>query len=187
MIELHEFNKFLSVMGFKEVRIPSVTDFLKQIREGTRGTPLQVFDANCIAGAKHILFATLNALNTFEQGQSISQSLEVEILLYASGKRQISRAIEMVGLKHDTSEIAVAFVTTREEDIEGVEAEVSKIVPGKRDDSVLDLGEEKARRLIEVFDITDAELEAVSENGKSLWDSLVAVIVERTALLATAR
>lgn len=187
MIELHEFSKFLSILGFKEVRISSINDFLKRIRKGTKNIPLQVFDANCITGTKHLLFATLNALNAFEQNQSISESLEVEILLYASGQRQISKAIDMIGLKQVTSEIAVAFVTANKEDVKGIEATISKIIPGKRDDRVLGFREKKVGHLIETFGITDVELEAVSKNRKSRWESLVAIIVEKTALLAIKR
>jgi len=187
MIELREFNKFLSILGFREVRVSSVNDFLNQLRKGTRNVSLQVFDANYIAGTKHLLFAALNALNAFEQNQNISQNLEVEILLYASGQRQISKAIDMLGLKQDITEIAVAFVTANKDDVKEIEEEISRIVPGKRDDSVLDFREEKVGRLIEAFGVTDLELEAVSEEGKSLWESLVEIAVERTALLAIKR
>lgn len=187
MIELREFNRFLSILGFREVRISSINDFLKRVRKKTKHVPLQVFDANCIAGTRHLLFATLNALNAFEQNQSISERLEVEILLYASGQRQISKAIGMIGLKQGTSEIAVAFVTTNRDDVKEIEAEVSEIVSGERDDGVLGFREGKVGRLIEVFGITDLELETISESRESLWESLVATIVERTALLAIKR
>ncbi len=187
MIELQEFNKYLSIMGFKDVRIPSVDGLLNQIRKRIRDIPLQVFDANCIAGTRHLLFATLNALNSFEQNQNISESLEVEILLYASGQRQISKAIDTVGLKQDTSEVAVVFVTADREGVRGIEEGISQIVPGKRDDGVVDLREGKTGSLVEAFGITDAELAAVSELRENLWEALEAIIVERTALLVTRR
>lgn len=187
MIELHEFNKYLSIQGFEEVRISNIDGFFKRIRREIRHIPLQVLDANFIAGEKHLLFAALNALNAFKQGQNISESLEVEVLLYASGQRQIRKAIELLGLKQDTSEIAVAFIAATKEDVQAIEAKIADIVPGKRTDNVVSFREGKAERLIEAFDITDAELEAASENGETLWETLVALIIERSALLAINR
>lgn len=187
MIELHEFNKYLAIQGFKEVNISSIDAFFTRMRTEIPQSPIQVLDAKLIAGEKHLLFATLNALNAFEQGQNISESLEVEVLLYASGQRQIRKAIELLGLKQDTSEIAVAFIVANKEDVQGIEAKIATIVPGKREDTVFRFQEGKAERLIEAFDITDEELEVASENRENLWESLVAIIIEKSALLAINR
>jgi KEOPS complex subunit Cgi121 len=186
MIELHEFNKVLSILGFKNVQIASIDAFLIQIRT-VATSPLQFFDANVIAGEQHLLFATLNALTAFEQGYRISENLAVEILLYASGQRQISKAIKLIGLTSNTSEIAVAFVTATPEDAEKMVANISKTVPGVRDDSVLGFQEGKVERLINAFRVTDRELKAIKKDTESPWDSLVKIIIERSALLATNR
>ena len=186
MIELHEFNKVLSILGFKNVQIASIDAFLTKIRT-VAAIPLQFFDATFIAGEKHLLFATLSALTAFEQGYRISENLEVEILLYASGQRQISKAIKLIGLKPDTSEIAAAFLTATPEEAEKMEAIISKTIPGVRDDSVLGFQEKKVERLINAFEVTGRELEAVANDTESPWESLVKIIIERSALLATNR
>jgi hypothetical protein len=49
------------------------------------------------------------------------------------------------------------------------------------------LQEGKAERLMEAFDITDTELEVASENRETLWEALVGIIIERSALLAINR
>lgn len=184
MIKLIEFNQFLAVLGFKEVRILSVKNFLNKVRKKTNNIPLQIFDANCIAGEKHILFATLNALNAFKQNRNISKSIEVEILIYASGQRQITKALEMIGLKEDTSEIAVAFITTKENEIKRIKADVSEIVPGRRDDKVVGFQKHKLKKIIEVYNIVDLDLNAFLNLNKNFWDALVVNIIEKTALLA---
>jgi KEOPS complex subunit Cgi121 len=187
MIELYEFNKYLSIQGFTDVRIPNITAFFTRIRTEIQPNPIQVLDASFVAGEKHLLFAVLNALNAFEQGQNISESLDVEVLLYASGQRQIRKAIEQLGLKPATSEIAVAAIAATKDEVKGIEAKVAGIVPGKREDKVLCLQEGKAERLMEAFDITDTELEVASENRETLWEALVGIIIERSALLAINR
>ena len=187
MIELHEFNKYLSIQGFTDVRISSIDAFFKQIRTKIKPNHIQVLDAKFVAGEKHLLFAILNALNAFQQSHNISESLEVEVLLYASGQRQIRKAIDLLGVKPATSEIAVAVITANKDDVKGIEAKIAGIVPGKREDNVLRHQEGKAERLIEAFDITDTELEVASENRETLWEALVAIIIEKCALLAINR
>jgi len=187
MIELHEFNKYLSIQGFTDVRIPNINAFFTRIRTEIEPNPIQVLDASFVAGEKHLLFTVLNALNAFEQGHNISESLEVEVLLYASGQRQIRKAIERLGLKPATSEIAVVVITATKDAVKGIEAKVAGIVPGKREDNVLRLQEGKAKRLMEAFDITDTELEVASENRETLWEALEGIIIERSALLAINR
>jgi KEOPS complex subunit Cgi121 len=186
MIELLEFNKVLSFLGFKNVQLASIDAFFIQIRT-VAPIPLQFFDANVIAGEQHLLFATLNALTAFEQDYRISENLAVEILLYASGQRQISKAIERIGLKSNTSEVAAVFLTATSEDAEKMKAKISKFVPGVRDDSVLGFQEGKIERLVKVFGVTDLELKAIAKDMESPWDSLVKIIIERSALLATNR
>ena len=186
MIELHEFNKVLSILGFKNVQIASIDALLTKIRT-VAAIPLQFFDATFIASEKHLLFATVSALTAFEQGYRISENLEVEILLYASGHRQISRAIKLIGLKRDSSEIAAVFLTASLKEAEKMEAKISKVVPGLRDDSVLGLQEGKVVRLINAFEVTDREMKAVANETESPWESLVKIIIERSALLATNR
>jgi KEOPS complex subunit Cgi121 len=186
MIELHEFNKVLTILGFKNVQIASIDAFLTKIRT-VAAIPLQFFDATFIASEKHLLFATLSALTAFQQGYRISENLEVEILLYASGQRQISKAIKLIGLKQNTSEVAAAFLTATPEEAEKMEAKISKTVPGVRDDSVLGLQEWKVEPLINAFEVTGQELEAVANDTESTWESLLKIIIERSALLATNR
>jgi KEOPS complex subunit Cgi121 len=183
MIELQEFNKILLIMGFKQVRLLSINDFLRRIKKEMKQNPFQVFDAKYIAGPSHLLFATINALHAFQQNRNISKNLEIETLLYASGQRQIKKAVKMLGIKKETSEIALAFTVDETEEVKKIEKDISQLVPGKRDDHVLDLDEKKGIRLIEVFDITDRELETALKRNTSLGEALVAIIIERIALL----
>jgi KEOPS complex subunit Cgi121 len=186
MIDLPEFGKVLFLLGFRDVHIASIDAFLPQLRR-VASIPLQVFDAAVIAGQQHLLFATLNALTAFEQGQRISENLAVEILLYASGQRQISKAIELIGVKPTTVTIAVAFLTATPDDAETVEAKLTQVIPGVRDDRVLEFQAGKVERVINAFAVTDRELEAVADDAEKPWGALVKIVIERGALLAIDR
>jgi KEOPS complex subunit Cgi121 len=186
MIELPEFGQVLSLLGFRDVHIASIDVFLTQLRR-VAPIPLQVFDAAVIASQQHLLFATLNALTAFEQGQRISENLAVEILLYASGQRQISKAIELMGVKPTTATIAVAFLTATPDDAETMEAKLTQAIPGVRDDRVLAFQAGKVERVINAFAVTDRELAAVADDGENPWVALVKIVIERGALLAIDR
>jgi KEOPS complex subunit Cgi121 len=186
MIELPEFGQVLSLLGFRDVHIASIDVFLTQLRR-VAPIPLQVFDAAVIAGQQHLLFATLNALTAFEQGQRISENLAIEILLYASGQRQISKAIERMGVKPTTATIAVAFLTATPDDAETMEAKLTQAIPGVRDDRVLAFQAGKVERVINAFAVTDRELAAVADDGEKPWVALVKIVIERGALLAIDR
>lgn len=186
MIELPEFGKVLSLLGFKDVHIPSIDALLAQLRR-VAPVPLQVFDATVIAGPRHLLFATVNALTAFERGPRISENLAVELLLYASGQRQISKAIKQIGVKATTSAIAVAFLTATPDEAATLEAAVTQAIPGVRDDRVLEQQPGKVDRVTTAFAVTDRELEAVADDTDTPWDALVKIVIERSALLAIDR
>ena len=184
-MEIKEYKKEVLILGFKDVKIDDATDFLNRIRKSLPNAKIQLFDADYIAGAKHLLFATLNALKAFKQGRNISENLMVECLLYASGQRQISRAIEMLGIRSSTSRIAVLMLLSKREDVKKYEKEASKLINGIRDERVLDIKEEdKIERLMEVFGITTLELDTIRNSDEEIADAIVKAIIERSAILA---
>jgi len=186
MMKINEYDRIVMILGFREVKIDDVNDFLNRIRRRLAPMSIQLFDADYVAGRLHLFLASLNALKAFKQGQNISGTLEVESLLYASGQRQISRAIEMVGLRPNTSKIAALIFLSSEREAREAEEETSKLIPRIRDERVLKAkDEEKIQKLIETFGITKLELETVKRNKEGIGEALTKVIIERSALLAT--
>ncbi|MDG5758361.1 KEOPS complex subunit Cgi121 [Natronococcus sp. A-GB1] len=61
----------------------------------THGTTLQAFDARYVAGPHHLERAVELADRSIERGENVARDRAVEILLYAAGRRQIDRALEM--------------------------------------------------------------------------------------------
>ncbi|MHC1593023.1 MAG: KEOPS complex subunit Cgi121, partial [Methermicoccaceae archaeon] len=75
-----------------------VDESLKRVEHTARGQLVQLFDARCVAGEEHLLTALHKAKRAFERGENISQRLELEVMLYAAGTRQLKKAFEM-GIK----------------------------------------------------------------------------------------
>ncbi len=182
---IEEFEEYVEIAGFKNVKIANTEDFLDA--KGKIARPIaasQFFDARLIATWEHIYFAVLNALTAFKNGVNISKSLAMEIMLYASAQRQIRKATKLVGIKSSSSEMAVVLVGHQQSSLQSAYSEILTHINGHHDDGTLDLSAKKIKMLKEAFEISDLELEtAVRKN--SLQKALVNIVIERTALLAT--
>ncbi len=188
MIEkLEAFDQFLVFAGFRGVKIVNIQEFFNQVREKTHGACVQFFDASLIAGPEHLRFAALNALTVFKNGLNISNSLAIETLLYASAQSQISSAIELVGIKHGTRLVVVLILADSEEKGTLTLKIVSELLGGKRDDSVIELSSSKGEDLKRLFGISNTELEAKTMDEGTETRTLLNLVLEHMALLATER
>lgn len=180
------YRKFVAFAGFRDVCVGDVERFLSRIRRRLGGATVQFFDAELVAGWEHLYFAVLNALKAFESGKSISKNLAVECLLYASAQRQISSALELIGIKGGSSRVAVVAVADGKEEAKGALREVSVLIGGKRDDCVFELSDEKLPRVRKLFGISDTELGTRLEDGEEK-KALSDLVIEHIALLAVQR
>lgn len=184
--QVEGFDKYIVVAGFRDVNIGDVNHFLSGVREKFADVTVQFFDATLIAGWQHLYFATLNALKAFQNQTNISKNLAVECLLYASALRQIKNAMELIGITKNMSKIALLIVADRANVAEKSFAEVSKLISGKRDDTILELSSEKVPCIKQLFNISEKELATMldtDEEEKALSD----LVIEHIALLVTQR
>ena len=184
-MRVEEYGKSVTTAGFKLNETVVPREFISKARTAVQPSLIQLFDATSVAGSTHLLFATINALKAFKQGRGIAQSLDVEVLLYVSAQRQISKAIRRTGLQTDGTEVAAVLIADDDRGLAEAEQRLMAFMPGKRDDSVLDVSENKRKRLMELYGVTELELQAVSDS--SMEDVLPWLIVERCALLDVRR
>lgn len=188
MIEkLEDFNQYLIIAGFKDVQIDGADKFFKDVREKTRNACVQFFDATLIAGSEHLRFAAVNALNAFKNKLNISSSLTMETLLYASAQNQINSAINMLGIKPSSHQVAVLIIADSQDKASWILETVSKLLSGKRDDSVIMLSGKKSNGLKKLFQISNLELAAKTEEEGAETQALLDLVIEHMALLATER
>ncbi|HID47466.1 MAG TPA: hypothetical protein EYH15_04770 [Methanothermococcus okinawensis] len=108
--------------------------------------PFQILDGDVVATEKHIL----HAINQARSKEPITNSFWMEILVRASAQRQISNAIEIIGVK--TGEGRNVCIVCPDED---TLKEILKYTGGRIDNSVLDLNLEKLKRIRRVFHIEE--------------------------------
>jgi len=107
----------------------------------------------------------------------------MEVMLYASAQRQIRKAIQLIGIKRASANVAIVIVGADIDFVKAVLSAVSKRVGVEPDETVLELTQEKTKSIQKAFGIRAEELEAV--NKKNAKQALVSLVIERTALLST--
>jgi KEOPS complex subunit Cgi121 len=134
-------------------------------------TTVQAFDARYVVSERHLERALELADRERERGAGIARERAVEVLLYAAGRRQIDRALEMgVG----TGEIPVVVLVDGGDERAAVEAVEGLLEPAAT------LGAYDPELVRSFFDVSEAEL-AATDAG------LEALVVERVALLVVER
>jgi tRNA threonylcarbamoyladenosine modification (KEOPS) complex Cgi121 subunit len=181
-----DFKQHLTIAGYRDAKIKDVDQFLQKVKDKTDGA-VQFFDASLIAGWEHLRFAALNALNAFKSKVNISNSLAMETLLYASAQRQIKEAVGLMGIKADSSRIAVLIIAETPNQASEILEVVSQLLGGTRDDAVLDFTDDKIAGLKRLFRISNVELEAETERKGAEKQALADLVIEHMALLVTQR
>jgi KEOPS complex subunit Cgi121 len=130
---------------------------------------VQAFDARYIAGRDHLQAAAQAARRAREHDDAIADDPAVELLLYAAGRRQIDRALE-IGVQAGESPVVVAIDGGAEDAAAAAVAE--RLEPA---DTLREARDEAAIR--HYYEIRETELAATDA-------SLEELVIERVARLA---
>ncbi|AGB39731.1 KEOPS complex subunit Cgi121 [Natronococcus occultus] len=136
----------------------------------THGTTLQAFDARYVAGPHHLKRAVELADRSIARGENVARDRAVEFLLYAAGRRQIDRALEMGVDRGENRAVVLADGGAEAAALE----DVRELAAFAGTASTLEALDEDV--LQEFFEIPDRERAATDA-------SLGALVRERVALL----
>lgn len=106
----------------------------------------------------------------------------MEMMLFASAQRQIQKAIEHIGIKPASSNLAVVIVGCDFQHITTQLVALSELLSSSSDESVLEITPAKQQKIRSTFQIGDEEIILLKE---PLQQSIVALVIERMALLST--
>lgn len=160
-----------------EAAIDELEDFLDRLAviADREGVTVQAFDARYVVGRQHLDHAVRMADRAIERGDAIARERSVEILLYAAGRRQIDRALEM-GVGEGVGPVAVlvdAAASDAEDRERAAAAAVTELLAEERPT----LEEYDEERVTEFFEVGPAERAATDA-------TLADLVRERVALLA---
>jgi KEOPS complex subunit Cgi121 len=142
------------------------------------GTVSQIFDASRIAGKSHLLHGARLALIAQATGKNFANSLNIELVCWVAGERQINRAFEKVGMREGNMAVAILTVGKTRSGMRRAREDILRELHIKRDDSVLELASRKTVKLLEIFSIPKRELD-IADVQK--------LVLERIALLSLQR
>ena len=132
-------------------------------------------DADKVVSERHIRFAAEKAFSAISQGRNIAKDPGMEIMRYASGERQIERALAM-GISDSTERMALLLASLGDESRWPDPSELSSLI--NLDERGCSFKEEAIK---DAFNISEQEIEMV---GKGRVEEL---IIERVALVDTYR
>jgi len=165
----------IKIIGAKG-KIKDVDDFLEKIGNFAKKNNLivQTFDADLIFGKNHILSAVEHAVRAISRKTNTTNSLEKEILLYASCERQLKLAIPKIGVKKGNAKIAIVLLKNTKKMISNqIVDDLLKLFYLTRDDKVLEGDENTLTR----FGIKEKELKTVNKAKYS------DIILEKVAMV----
>lgn len=158
-------------------RFPDVDAFVARLDAiaGEHGVTVQAFDARYVVGHEHVARAVELADRARERGEGIARDRAVEILVYAAGRRQINRALEMGVGAGRTPVVAVVDGDGGDAESDGGETAAAAAVRDLLAPAET-LGNYDEGRVREFFGVTEREL-AATDAG------LADLVLERVALL----
>jgi len=142
-----------------EGKISNIEVFLKKTQEFSKknNIKIQSFDAELIFGKDHLTSSYNHAKRAFKNKTNTSPDIEMELLLYSSGERQLKKAIPKMGVKKEKSRIVFAFINNKIED--KILKDFLELFNLKRNDKII----EGNINTLKKFGIKDNEIKTVKE------------------------
>jgi KEOPS complex subunit Cgi121 len=138
-------------------------------RASTLEAEVVLMDADKVCGPDHLVSAVIHARRAFEQGTAASNTLGMEVILYASGERQISKAKKKMGLHQETERVAVVLLSPETLDMDLLLRQLGLV----RNDALLACNLEKGK----AFGIDPVELMTMGE------ERLPELVLEKVAFV----
>jgi KEOPS complex subunit Cgi121 len=140
------------------------------------GTHIICFNADMMAGVRHVRSAVFNASRSFKEGNQIANTLEMEALLFAAGSRQCSIA-STFGIREGTNQLYICCLPPGKE----VWTDLASFLELTEHCDDEPMNAQKTARLMTLFEISETELDTVGR------DRIIDLVLERVALLNAIR
>jgi tRNA threonylcarbamoyladenosine modification (KEOPS) complex Cgi121 subunit len=175
---------YLLSLSFDNARIVDPEKTLRQLRSTNEVVQVQLLKAELVAGPEHLRFAARNALRSFRGKNPRSKSLAVELLLFLSCQRQISKAISFLGVEPSDNRIVLVALSESKQALHELE-KMSESFLGDLDESLVEIGsKQKLAEIQRSFGVSKREMDAARFEGETDAQVLKRLVVERSALLS---
>ena len=142
---------------------------------------VQIFDARCVVSVRQIHAAAVAAHLAFKAGTNISKKFEIEFLLRLAADTQINRVLDKIGVKPDTVEVGFCAVSDDKSSVLKASRNIVHLIGGEPMTDEELKSEERLKKAIEFYGITEKEIESVQAGSRA--DAVLLLILERIATL----
>jgi len=182
----------ISIIGFENAKIEDIETIFKELQkiEKAHSVTIQLFNSHLIATKQHLQISAYHALKAFKEKRNIAEKINMEIMLYASGQRQIVKAINILGIKPENKQIAAIIISKENNNNRKVHENVIKkliqALNAKESRKVLEITEKKRIIIRKKFNITEKMIKAITKEKteKAINNAITELILEKIALLA---
>ncbi|MHA1883093.1 MAG: KEOPS complex subunit Cgi121 [Candidatus Thorarchaeota archaeon] len=146
---------------------------------------IQLLNSSLIVDEMHILSASQNAINAWNGDYAISRSLGLEIAVYASGQKQIGKALDSIGVTDGLEQVALVVVSkSKQALVECINILIAKI--GEEVAEPFKITKTRFAKLKEFYEISSKEIETLtlSKELDKLHDALSRCVRSRVSLVA---
>ncbi len=113
--EIRERVSEIRIVGVGDADLGNVDDLLSNLLDLG---DFQILDGNMVLGREHVRFAVMEAVRCYLRGESITESLSMEVLVKAACTTQISDAIDLLGVKRSSTNLVLVGIDVSEKDLE---------------------------------------------------------------------
>ena len=158
-------------------KIDHVENYMRSVHQFAEqhSIHIQLLDAQMIYGKIHLESAIFHAIRAMNEKKMSTQSIEMEILIYSSGERQLNYAIPKMGIKQGETSIVAIFLgenRKKKKFKELIELFIEKFKT-QLDDAVFDQSIKKLRQ----WGFSEDEKQTISK------DSFEDLILEKIAMV----
>lgn len=167
------------IMGIR----PSLPCSVQEVLDAISSDPeisVQIFRAESVAGYEHLLTAAYLSVKAWATRKKLAKSPAVEVLLYASAKRQIKEAITSIGVTEGSRGWVVIALSSSRTKLKATHKAIMHY--GLEDEGLVELTEDKFPFLVDRYRITQDELAVAEQLTTSKKEALKSLVLERVAL-----
>lgn len=168
-------NNTIEIIGFKATinNIGDVLDTINNISNSACNCTIQLLNADGIASYKHAYHGTIHAINAFARGENLANDLGIEIAVRISAQCQISKAMELLGLKEGVMNLAISMVNCPVYFIDEINNAFNNTLNNfNRDDNLLN--NSNLNNLAEIYKVSTNQLAI---------NSIEDILIEKTTML----
>jgi tRNA threonylcarbamoyladenosine modification (KEOPS) complex Cgi121 subunit len=184
----------IAIGGFKGYLIDgdtqSMLDRVRAIEDDKSILAVQIFDAERIATYLHLLASAIHALYAFADSRAISNTLRAETLLYSSAQRQITEAIDRIGVGSRSHNLAALVVALSSDAAAESINRICQITKAEMDDTVLSMADHRKQEIVmRIFGIDKPELESAKAgtSDSDVESAITKRVLSRITIMAISK